>query len=136
MGQMGPAAAEPMKQSPIYQTYSRVAPRPEDWPVLLAKLGGLLRQVYGWSDAVAAIQAPTMIVVGDADSVSTAHAVEFFELLSGGKADAGWDRSGMSSARLAVLPGLTHFDTFSSPLLESTVVTFLAEPMPEPSRAK
>ena len=62
-----------------------------------------------------------MIVVGDADSVRTAHAVEFFELLGGGKADAGWDGSGMSNARLAILPAMTHYNIFFSPLLASTV---------------
>jgi len=46
MDQMGHAAAEPMKQTPMYQLYSSVAPRPEDWPVLLTKLGGLLGQDY------------------------------------------------------------------------------------------
>lgn len=30
MAQMSPAAAEMMKQSPIYETYSRIAPRPQD----------------------------------------------------------------------------------------------------------
>jgi hypothetical protein len=30
MDQMGPAAAEPMKQTPMYQLYSSVAPRPGD----------------------------------------------------------------------------------------------------------
>ena len=131
MGQMGPEAAEPMKQTPMYQLYASVAPRPEDWPVLLTKLGQLLGQDYDWSEAVAAIEAPTMIVVGDADSVRTAHAVEFFELLGGGQADAGWDGSGMSNARLAVLPGSTHYDIFSSRTLASTVTPFLAAPMPE-----
>jgi pimeloyl-ACP methyl ester carboxylesterase len=80
---------------------------------------------------VAAIEAPTMIVVGDADSVRTAHAVEFFELLGGGKAAAGWDGSRMPNARLAVLPGTTHYDIFSSPALASAVTPFLDAPMPE-----
>src|SRR5215207_2962445 len=104
MGQMGPEAAEPMKRTPMYQLYASIAPKPEDWPVLLTKLGQLLGQDYDWSEEVAAIEVPTMIVVGDADSVRTAHAVEFFELLGGGKADAGWGGSGMSNARLAILP--------------------------------
>jgi pimeloyl-ACP methyl ester carboxylesterase len=125
MEQMGPEAAEPMKQTPMYQLYSRIAPKPEDWPVLLTKLGDLLRRDYDWSERVAAIETPTMIVVGDADSVSTAHAVQFFELLGGGKRDAGWDGSGMSDARLAVLPGTTHYDIFYSPTLASTVAPFL-----------
>jgi pimeloyl-ACP methyl ester carboxylesterase len=131
MGQMGPEAAEPMKQTPMYQLYASVAPKPEDWPVLLTKLGELLRKDYDLSDEVAKFETPTMIVVGDADSVRTAHAVEFFELLGGGKADAGWDGSGMSDARLAILPATTHYDIFSSPTLASTVTPFLDAPTPE-----
>jgi pimeloyl-ACP methyl ester carboxylesterase len=125
MEQMGPGAAEPMKQTPMYQLYSGVAPRPEDWPVLLTKLGALLGQDYDWSEEVAAMETPTMIVIGDADSVRTSHAVEFFELLGGGKQDAGWDGSGMSEARLAILAGTTHYDIFFSPTLASTVAPFL-----------
>jgi hypothetical protein len=47
MGQMGPEAAEPMKQTPMYQPYASVAPRPVDWPVQLTKLGQLLGKDYG-----------------------------------------------------------------------------------------
>ena len=136
MEQMGPEAAEPMKGTPMYALYSSVAPRPEDWPVLLTKLGELLRKDYEWSVEVAAIEALTMIVVGDADSVRTAHAVEFFELLGGGKADAGWDGSGMSASRLAILPSTTHHDIFSSPTLASAVSPFLDAPMPEGRRGE
>jgi pimeloyl-ACP methyl ester carboxylesterase len=130
MGQMGPEAAEPMKQTPMYRLYAAVAPRPEDWPVLLTKLGRLLEQDYDWSEGVSAIEAPTMILVGDADSVRTAHAVEFFELFGGGKADAGWDGSERPNARLAILPATTHYDIFSSPALASAVTPFLDAPMP------
>jgi pimeloyl-ACP methyl ester carboxylesterase len=128
MEQMGPEAAEPMKQTPMYQLYAGVAPRPEDWPVLLTKLGELLSRDYDWSEQVAAMQVPTMIVVGDADSIRTAHAVEFFGLLGGGKRDAGWDGSGMPDARLAILPGTTHYDIFYSPALASAVTPFLDAP--------
>jgi pimeloyl-ACP methyl ester carboxylesterase len=130
MGQMGPQVAEPMKQTPMYQLYASIAPKPEDWPVLLTKLGELLRRDYDWSKDVAAIKAPTLIVVGDADSVRTAHAVAFFELLGGGKVDAGWDGSGMSNARLAILPATTHYNIYSSPLLSAVVAPFLDAPMP------
>ncbi len=128
MSQMGPGAAEPMKQTPMYQLYARVAPRPADWPVLLTKLGELLRKDYDWSKDVAAIKAPTLLVFGDADAVRTAHAVQFFELLGGGKKDGGWDGSGVSNARLAILPGVTHYNIFSSPALASTVTPFLDAP--------
>jgi pimeloyl-ACP methyl ester carboxylesterase len=123
-----PEAAEAMKQTPMYQAYSKVAPRLQDWPVLMTKLAEMLRQEYDWSEEVAKIKIPVMLVVGDADSVRTAHAVEFFELLGGGKRDAGWDGSGMSSARLAILPGTTHFTIFSSPAMVSAALAFLDEP--------
>ena len=119
-----------MKQTPMYQLYASIAPNPEDWPVLLTKLGELLRQDYDWSNEVAAIKTPTLIVVGDADSVRTAHAVAFFELLGGGKVDAGWDGSGMSNARLAILPAMTHYNIFSSPTLAAVVASFLNAPIP------
>lgn len=125
MGQMSAAAAEPMKGTPMYQLYASIAPKPEDWPVLLTKLGDLLRQPYDWSKDIPNIKAKTMLVVGDADSVRTSHAVEFFELLGGGQKDAGWDGSGMSNSRLAILPGITHYTIFSSPLLATTVIPFL-----------
>ena len=130
MAQMGPAAAEPMKQSPMYQMYARIAPRPADWSVLITKLGELLRRDYDWSKDVAAILAPTLLIFGDADAVRTAHAVQFFELLGGGKKDAGWDGSGMSNARLAIWPGLTHYNIWSSPALAPTVTLILDAPMP------
>jgi pimeloyl-ACP methyl ester carboxylesterase len=72
-----------------------------------------------------------MIVVGDADSVRPAHAVEFFALLGGGQRDANWDGSGMSNSRLAILPGTTHYDIFASPALPAAVIPFLDAPMPE-----
>jgi len=68
---------------------------------------------------------PVMIVVGDADGVPPSHAVEFFELLGGGKRDANWDRSGMTHHRLAILPGLTHYDINVAPALSAAVMPFL-----------
>ncbi len=127
---MNAEAAKAWVGSPMHQAYASVAPKPDDWPALAAKLGNLLKQDYDWSAGVAAIKVPTMIVVGDADGVRTAHAVEFFELLGGGKADAGWDGSGMSNARLAILPGTTHYNICSSPMLASIVTSFLDAPMP------
>lgn len=130
MLQVGAASAEPMKQTPMYQMYSHLAPRPVDWPVLLAKIGDLLRKDYDWSSDVAGLKMPTLLIYGDADAVRTEYAVQLFELLGGGKKDGGWDGSGISSARLAILPGLTHYTVFSSPLLPATVTPFLDAPMP------
>lgn len=130
MDRLGLAMEEQMKQIPLYQDYVRVAPHPEDWTTLLVKMGDLLKKDYNWSNEVEAIQAPTMLVFGDADAVPPRHAAEFFELLGGGKKDAGWDGSGISKARLAVLPGVTHYTMNSSPALASAVTPFLDAPIP------
>jgi pimeloyl-ACP methyl ester carboxylesterase len=129
MSRMGPEAAEALKHTPMYEHYASVAPRVEDWSVLLTKAGEAMRQDYDWSEEVATLETPTMIVVADADSVRTAHAVEFFELLGGGKKDGGWDGSGMSKAQLAILPGLTHYNIFNAPALAATVISFLQRVM-------
>jgi pimeloyl-ACP methyl ester carboxylesterase len=120
-----PETAEALKQTPMYQLYSSIAPRPQDWPVLFTKLAELLKREYDWSADVARIKAPVMVVIGDADSVKPSHAVEFFGLLGGGQKDAGWDGSNRPASRLAVIPGATHYDVFSSPLLASIVGSFL-----------
>ncbi len=125
--QTKPEAAEMMKNTPLYETYTRVAPRPGDWPALVGKMGRLLSQLYDWSGEIGKIQARTMIVYGDADSISPVHAAEFYGLLGGGKQDGNWDGSGMPRSRLAILPGTTHYTIFTSPLLAEVVGQFLQE---------
>jgi pimeloyl-ACP methyl ester carboxylesterase len=128
MAAMGPELAEPMKQTPLYEVYSEVAPRVADWPVLVAKMGDLLGRDYDWSAEIAGITAQVMLVFADADSIRPAHMVEFFALLGGGLRDAGWDGSNRPAARLAVLPGATHYDLFASPALSAAVLPFLGGP--------
>jgi pimeloyl-ACP methyl ester carboxylesterase len=130
MRQFTPQQAEAMKQSPMYESYARIAPRPGDWPVLHAKMGELLSGDYDWSAGVAGITAPTMLVYADADSIRPAHMVEFFALLGGGLRDADWDGSGRPAGRLAILPGTTHYDIFASPALAAPVLEFLEAPTP------
>ena len=125
MDQMGAAAAEFLKQSPMYEAYAGIAPRVEDWPVLWEKLGDMLRQGYDWSAEVAALAMPTMLVFGDADSISPAHAAEFFGLLGGGKVDGSWDRSGVTAHRLAILPDTTHYDIMNSTRVVELVLPFI-----------
>src|ERR1700694_6283414 len=38
MDAMGPQTAEPLKHSPMYEAYVRIAPRVDDWPVLVTQL--------------------------------------------------------------------------------------------------
>lgn len=119
--------AEPMRPSPIYRTYAAVAPHPDQFPKLLDKMGELQTRSYDWSAEIAKLTLPTMLVYADADAVPPSHIVRFFELLGGGKRDGGLDGSGMSKARLAILPGLTHYNVFESPALVDAVEPFLAD---------
>jgi pimeloyl-ACP methyl ester carboxylesterase len=128
---MNAAAARGWIGSPMHASYASVAPRPEDWPRLADKMGQLLTQNYDWSVDIAMMKMPTLIAIGDADAIRTAHAVELFELLGGGKAEAGWDGSGMPHSRLAILPGTTHYDILFSPALAAAAEQFLDAPMPE-----
>jgi pimeloyl-ACP methyl ester carboxylesterase len=125
MDAMGPETAEPLKHSPMYEAYVQIAPRKEDWPVLVTQLTTALKVDYDWSGDVASLPMPVMIVLGDADGMPPSHAVELFGLLGGGKRDANWDRSGMTQHRLAVLPGLTHYDINVSRALSQAVIPFL-----------
>lgn len=90
-----------------------------------------MKDDFDFSKDISSIKAPTMIVAGDADIFPPSHAVEFFGLLGGGKRDGGWDGSGRSNARLAILPGLTHYSIFNAPALAPTVIPFLDEPAPK-----
>jgi pimeloyl-ACP methyl ester carboxylesterase len=129
-GQMDAGAAELMKQTPMYQSYVRVAPRPEDFPRLLEKMGSAMAQDYDFSDQVRALKVPTLLVAADADMFPPSHAVEVFALLDGGQRDGGWMGEGRPKGghALAILPGLQHYNIFMSPLLAQAALAFLDAP--------
>jgi pimeloyl-ACP methyl ester carboxylesterase len=126
-GQVNAAAAEFMKDTPMYELYQRVAPRPEDFPRLLDKIGALMSQDFDLTEDVRGIQVPTLVMAADADMAPPSHYVEVFKLLDGGLRDGGW----MGEARpagghaLAILPGLTHYNIFASPLFAQATLAFL-----------
>jgi pimeloyl-ACP methyl ester carboxylesterase len=127
MARMDETRAEMLMRSPLYQAYAAVAPRPEDFRRLVGKMGDLLRQEYDWSREVEALRMPVLLVYGDHDSIQPAHMVEFFGRLGGGQRDPGWTGSGMGRARLAILPGLTHYNLFLSPQVVQVVLAFLEQ---------
>ena len=129
-GQVTAAAAEGMKQTPMYQMYASLAPRPQDWARLHGKIGDAMKVDFDLSDQIKGIKARTLIVAGDADIFPPAHAVEMFALLGGGQRDAGWDGSGRPKSRLAILPGLTHYTMFNSPAVVAVAIPFLDEIAP------
>jgi len=126
-GQVNAAAAEFMKDTPMYQLYQRVAPRPEDFPRLLDKIGAAMAKDFDFTEEVRGLQVPTLIVAADADMAPPSHYVEVFGLLDGGKRDGGWMAEGRPAGghALAILPGLTHYDLFRSPLFPAVAIAFL-----------
>ena len=126
-GQVGAAAADFMKETPMYQLYQRVAPRPEDFPRLLDKIGAAMSKDFDFTDEVRGLQMPTLVVCADADMAPPSHYVEAFKLLGGGIRDGGWMGEGRPAGghALAILPGLTHYNIGVSPLLAAVTLAFL-----------
>jgi pimeloyl-ACP methyl ester carboxylesterase len=121
--------------SPIEEEYLRLAPNPEDFPTLVAKLKRLDMEPFAWpQEDIRGITAPTLIIVGDSDAIRLEHAVELFRLLGGGVMG---DLAGLPKSRLAVLPGTTHFIPPGSGVLDradwllSMIQAFLDAPMQE-----
>jgi pimeloyl-ACP methyl ester carboxylesterase len=129
-GQVSAASAEFMKETPMYELYARVAPRPEDFGRLLDKIGDLMSHDFDFTEEVRGLTVPTLIVAGDADMAPPSHAVEIFALLDGGQRDGGWMGEGRPKGghALAILPGLTHYNIFASPLLAAVALSFLDAP--------
>lgn len=123
--QVGAAMAPMMIETPMYQSYVTIAPKPDDFPRLLDRMGEFMRKPYDWSADVKSLTMPVMLVFGDSDMIRPAHIVEFYALLGGGLKDAGWMREHMSKNRLAILPNITHYELFMSPQLVPTVLPFL-----------
>ena len=127
--QVNAGAADFMKDTPMYQNYQRVAPRPEDFPRLLDKIGASMAKDFDYSDDVRGLQMPTLIVAADADMAPPSHYVDAFKLLDGGLRDGGWMGEGRPKGghALAILPGLTHYNIVSSPLFAAVALAFLDE---------
>jgi pimeloyl-ACP methyl ester carboxylesterase len=125
--QVTAAAVEFMKDTPMYQLYQQVAPRPEDFGRLLDKIGQSMAKDFDFSEQVRALKVPTLIVAADADMAPPSHYVEAFKLLDGGLRDGGWmgENRPKGGHALAILPGLTHYNMASSPLLAAVTLDFL-----------
>jgi len=128
--QVGPEATEMLKGTPMWDLYQRVAPRPEDFPKLLGKMGESMAKDFDSSDEVRGLKVPTLVVAADADMAPPSHYVEVFGLLDGGHRDGGWMGEGRPKGghALAILPGLTHYNMASSPLVAAVALDFLETP--------
>lgn len=128
--QVNAAAAEFMKETPMYQAYQAVAPHPENFGRLLDKIGESMAKPFDFSAEMRALEVPTLIVCADADMAPPSHYVEMFKLLDGGLRDGGWMGEGRPKGghALAILPGTTHYNLGVSPLFATVAIDFLDAP--------
>jgi pimeloyl-ACP methyl ester carboxylesterase len=129
MAAVGSAQAEAMKQSPMYERYAALAPHPEKFPVLLDRMGELMRKDYDWRAEIAKLPMPALLVFADHDAVSMRHIAEFFALFGGGVRDAGWEgQPKYARARLAIVPGYTHYNFGQGPDMARVIEAYLDHP--------
>lgn len=122
--QMGAETGAMLEKSPLAQMYPKV-----NWRTLFAKVGEMERLKYDWSAEVARISAPVLLVFADADSVTPAHILEFWQLLGGGQRDAGLDGSLRPPGReLAIIPGATHYNVLATDAVARLSIPFLDTP--------
>ncbi|MGW4774135.1 alpha/beta fold hydrolase [Nocardia sp. NPDC004278] len=116
--------------TPFHNDYLANAPRPDDFPRLVAKVGEQDKNATPTFpvEAVRRITSPTLTMVGDADIIRPEHAVEMFRVFGGGA--MGDTPAGLPNAQLAILPGTSHVTLVHQPdLLLSIIPAFLAAPI-------
>ena len=128
MGQVGAAMAGNMMQTPTGK-FSKQWPEPQRFPQFLDKMGKMMGASYDWSADVKKLPMPVMLVFADNDSVSQKHIAEFFALLGGGVKEPGWQNTQLSKARLAIVPGYSHYNFVSAPELAPIIDKYLADPL-------
>lgn len=118
---------EALAGSPFEEEYLRVAPNPQDWPVLIEKNKALDRELPDIAPRmISSLGAPVLIILGDSDIITPEHAVEMFRLLGGGVIG---DLTGLPRSQLAILPGTTHVTLLSRvELLMAVIPPFLDAP--------
>lgn len=128
MAGISAAFAEPLMNTATGK-FSRQWPDPKRFPPFLDKMGKMMGTPYDWSADVARLPMPVMLVFADNDSVSQKHIAEFFALLGGGVKEPGWQNTKLSRARLAVIPGYSHYNFVNAAELGPIISKYLADPL-------
>ena len=112
-------------QLPFEQEYRALAPDPDNWPALLAKVQ-VMELPEMTPQAISAIDVPILLIIGDSDIVTPEHAVAMFRLLGGGVLG---DLAPMPATQFAVLPGTSHIGvTGRADMLMTMIPPFLDAP--------
>jgi pimeloyl-ACP methyl ester carboxylesterase len=109
-----------LRQTPYYEEYARINPHPENFDLLVAKVKAYLLAAQPFPpDAVKAMRAPVLTIMGDSDIFRPEHAVEIFRLTGGG---VNGDVVGLPKSQLAILPAATHTGTATKTTMLMAIV--------------
>lgn len=114
--------------TPMEEAYRAVAPEPERFAVLVDKMREAMLAGMGWEDdAMRAIEAPTLLIVGDTDIVQPMKVLKLFQLMGGAVSEHPMGPARDPDRQFAVLPDVTHFDIlYRVDLLMPLLVGFLS----------
>jgi pimeloyl-ACP methyl ester carboxylesterase len=102
---------------------------PEQFPMVLDRMGALMKKDYDWRAEIKNLRVPTLLLFADHDAVSMKHIAEFFALFDGGVRDAGWEgEPKYARARLAIVPGYTHYNFGMGPDVARVIEGYLEKP--------
>ncbi|WP_404405318.1 alpha/beta fold hydrolase [Pelagibacterium halotolerans] len=103
--------AEMMEGTPMQEAYNAVAPEPERFPGLIDKIRETMLAGPAWSDEeIAAIDVPTLLIVGDNDIVQPDKVLEMYRLMGGATSTEPMGPVVDPDLQFAVLPKTTHYD--------------------------
>ena len=91
-------------------------------------MGELMRTDWDWREEVGRLPMPVLLIFADHDSVSMLHIAEFFALFGGGIREPGVIDPQFSRARLAIIPGYTHYNLAQAPEVAPVIERFLTQP--------
>jgi pimeloyl-ACP methyl ester carboxylesterase len=124
MSAVNASLAEQLKGTPIVEGYGH----PEQLPQFLDRLGELGSKNWDWREELRALPMPVLLIFADHDSLSMRHIAEFFALFGGGIREPGVIEPQFSRARLAIIPGYTHYNLGQAPEVAQVIERFLTQP--------
>lgn len=92
--------------TPMEDGWKQYAPDPDGFRPFVERMIALEHEPVAWEADVKALQAPVLLIAGDADVMTLEHMVAMFRLLGGGAmGDMGQP---LPASRLAILPATSH----------------------------
>lgn len=114
----------------IEAEWKRLAPNPDSFDEFVARMIALEHEPLSWEADAKNLQAPVLLISGDADVSTLEHSVSLFRLFGGGAmGDLG---APLPKSRLAILPATSHTAIISqSALLRAFIEPFLSDEAPK-----